>query len=121
MFSGMALAYLQLIQAIHKMESQGPFQYLDPEAIRLLEIITIAHVENRAMTVSGAMKLSNIASPASIHRKLEQLRVADLITHQFIDGNRRTKYLAPTVQSLKHYDQLSAELIKIKLSPLESK
>ncbi len=121
MSSSTALAYLQLIQSIHKMESQGPFQYLDPEAVRLLEIITIAHVESRAMTVSGAMKLSNIASPASIHRKLEQLRVANLITHQFIDGNRRTKYLAPTALSLKHYDQLSAELMRIKLSPLESR
>ena len=117
----LASAYLRLIQVVHRLESQGPFQRLDAETVRLLETITVAHFEGQAMTVSGAMQLSRIASPASIHRKLEQLRIASLITHEFNEGNRRTKYLAPTVQSLKHYDQLSAELIKIKLSPLESK
>jgi hypothetical protein len=71
-------------------------------------------MEGKAMTVSNAMKLSNIASPASIHRKLELLRVANLISHEFNDGNRRTKYLAPTPLTLKHYDLLSAEMMKIK-------
>ena len=110
----LASAYLRLIQVVHRLESQGPFQRLDAETVRLLEIITVAHVEGQSMTVSGAMQLSQIASPASIHRKLEQLRIANLITHQFNDGNRRTKYLAPTPLTLKHYDLLSAEMLSIK-------
>jgi len=114
MSSPLASAYLRLIQTIHRLESQGPFQRLDAESVRLLEIITVAHVEGHPMTVSTAMKLSAIASPASIHRKLELLRVANLITHQFNEGNRRTKYLAPTPLTLKHYDLLSAEMLSIK-------
>lgn len=114
-------AYLRLIQAIHHLESLGPFQRLDAEAVRLLEIIAIAHVEGHPMTVSSAMKLSAIASPASIHRKLEQLRIANLITHHFNEGNRRTKYLVPTLLAIKHYDLLSAEIIKIKAESIEAK
>jgi hypothetical protein len=112
----LASAYLRLIQVVHRLESQGPFQRLDAETVRLLEIITVAHVEGQSMTVSGAMQLSQIASPASIHRKLEQLRIANLITHEFNEGNRRTKYLAPTVLALKHFETLSQEMQRIKSS-----
>jgi DNA-binding MarR family transcriptional regulator len=114
----LASAYLRLIQVIHHLESQGPFQRLDAQSVRLLEIITVAHMEDRSMTVSAAMKLSSIASPASIHRKLEQLRMAGLITHEFNEGNRRTKYLAPTPLALKHFDTVSSEMIKIKSGDL---
>jgi hypothetical protein len=116
-----ASAYLQLIQTVRRLESQGLFQRVDVESVRLLEIITMAYSEAHPLTVSSAMKLSAIASPASIHRKLEQLRVANLITHQFNDGNRRTKYLAPTPLTLKHYDLLSAEMMKIKTDALGTK
>lgn len=114
----LASAYLRLIQVIHRLESQGPFQRLDAESVRLLEIITVAHVEEHPMTVSAAMKLASIASPASIHRKLELLRTSGLITHQFGEGNRRTKYLAPTPLTLRHFDAVSAEMIKIKSADL---
>ena len=106
-------AYLQLIQVIHQLESRGPFQKLDAEAIRLLEMITVAHAEVRPMTVSAAMQLSSIASPASIHRKLERLRISGLITHEFGIGNRRTKYLSPSPLALRHYEALGTEMQKI--------
>ena len=112
----LASAYLRLIQVVHRLESHGPFQRLAAETVRLLEMITVAHVEGHSMTVSGAMQLSQIASPASIHRKLDQLRIANLISHEFNEGNRRTKYLAPTVLTLKHFDALSQEMLKIKSS-----
>ena len=110
-------AYLQLIQVVHQLESQGPFQKLDTEAIRLLEMITVAHAEERPMTVSAAMQLTSIASPASIHRKLERLRVSGLISHEFGMGNRRTKYLAPTPQAMHHYEALSTAMQKIQRHP----
>lgn len=112
----LASAYLRLIQVAHRLESQGPFQRLDGETVRLLEMITVAYVDGHAMTVSDAMQLSQIASPASIHRKLDQLRVAQLITHVFNEGNRRTKYLTPTVLALKHFETLNQELLKMRSS-----
>ena len=116
MSSPLASAYLRLIQVVHRLESQGPFQRLDAETVRLLETITVAHFEGQAMTVSGAMQLSRIASPASIHRKLEQLRIASLITHEFNEGNRRTKYLVPTALTRKHFETLSQEMLRINSS-----
>ncbi len=118
MSSPLPSSYMRLIQTIQRLEHPGPYEGLVADSVRLLEIIAVAHVEGDPMAVSTAMRLSAIASPASIHRKLEQLRVANLITHQFNDGNRRTKYLAPTPLTLKHYDLLSAEMMKIKTETL---
>lgn len=113
MASPQASAYLRLIQFIHQLESHGPFHRLDAESIRLLEIITVAHTQQEPLTVSAAMMLSNIASPASIHRKLEILRTSNLIHHEHAEGNRRTKYLAPTPLTCKYFDTINAELTKI--------
>lgn len=106
-------AYLKLIQVIHQLESQGPFQKLDAQTLRLLEAVTVAHAEDQPMSVSAAMHLSSIASPASIHRKLERLRVTGLITHAYGAGNRRTKYLYPTPLALRHYAALGVAMQKI--------
>jgi DNA-binding MarR family transcriptional regulator len=42
------------------------------------------------------MALDHIASPATIHRKLDQLREIGMIDTVFEGKNRRTKYLVPT-------------------------
>jgi len=42
------------------------------------------------------MALAHIASPATIHRKLDQLRELGMIDTVFEGKNRRTKYLVPT-------------------------
>jgi len=46
--------------------------------------------------VTEAMALDHIASPATIHRKLDQLRELGMIDTVFEGKNRRTKYLVPT-------------------------
>ena len=42
------------------------------------------------------MTLNNIVSPATLHRKLDELREGGLIEQSFEGKNRRTKYLVPT-------------------------
>jgi DNA-binding MarR family transcriptional regulator len=45
------------------------------------------------MPVTAAMNQPQIASPATLHRKLDDLRLLGLISHEFEGKNRRTKYL----------------------------
>ena len=47
-------------------------------------------------SVSQAIALNKIASPATLHRKLDELREAGLIEQVFEGTDRRTKYLVPT-------------------------
>ena len=49
-----------------------------------------------------------IASPATLHRKLDELREGGLIEQTFEGKNRRTKYLCPTPQAEKYFSQVGA-------------
>jgi len=95
------LRFLNLSQAI-----ASEFEGLDLTALRLLETIAVAHTQGKPLTVTDAMSLSAIASPATLHRKIDALREAGLIDQIFEGTNRRTKYLAPTKAAAKYFDSM---------------
>jgi len=97
------LSFLALRESL-QIESGG-LAALDPEAKVLLEIIAVQHSQGSPMKVMDAMRLSALASPATIHRKLSQLAQAGLIemTHQ--GDNRRKKFLIPTALAEKYFAQ----------------
>ncbi len=110
MSSHAAQAYLRLVKVVLSMENQGPFKGLDQASIKLLEVIALGELEGTPLQVTKAMELKHIASPASIHRKLEALRAQGLIDHVYEEGNQRTKFLRPTELALGHYAQISQEM-----------
>jgi DNA-binding MarR family transcriptional regulator len=58
------------------------------------------------------MELHGIASPATIHRKLDELREAGLIDLVFEGKNRRTKYLIPTKAAHAYFEKMSDSILK---------
>ena len=106
--SAIYIRFINLSQAIFgQLEHVG----IDLLALRLLEAIAIAHSEGTALTVTDAMALNAIASPATMHRKLTNLLDAKLIEQVFEGKNRRTKYLVPTAQASKYFEQLGKALV----------
>lgn len=79
---------------------------VDLTAQRLLELITVRDAQGKRMTVTDAMFLRDLASPATLHRKLDDLLDAKLIDQKFEGRNRRTKYLVPTKKALEHFSKL---------------
>ena len=84
--------------------SSGVFEGMDLMERVLLDII--AQVDDR-LTVTEAMSMTDIASSATIHRKLENLRVAGWITFDYVGKDRRTKYLTPTEKAWSEYVKLN--------------
>jgi len=56
---------------------------VDETAKHLLQLIALRHTQGNALTVTEAMAMSAVASPATIHRKLDVLREAGLIAQTF--------------------------------------
>lgn len=81
---------------MHAIEGKGELPPLDLDAKRLLEVIAVKQSQGQSLTVTDAMAMVQIASPATIHRKLDQLREMGMIETQFEGTNRRTKYLKMT-------------------------
>jgi DNA-binding MarR family transcriptional regulator len=95
--------YLRFLSLLHTIEGKGELPQLDLDAKKLLEVIAVRHTQGQPLTVSDAMALTHVASPATIHRKLDLLREIGMIETQFEGSNRRTKYLRPTTQAEKYF------------------
>jgi DNA-binding MarR family transcriptional regulator len=98
--------YLCFLSLLHAIEGKGELPNLDLDAKRLLEVIGVQHSQGKPLTVSDAMAMTQIASPATIHRKLDVLREIGMIDTHFEGKNRRTKYLCPTPKAEKYFSQV---------------
>ena len=77
---------------------------VDEISKQLLDFLAFKEHQGDPLTVSKAMGLKFIASPATIHRKLDELREAGLIEQIFEGKNRRTKFLVLAFpQTCRHF------------------
>jgi DNA-binding MarR family transcriptional regulator len=98
------LRFLALVQAIDGLHPKST--NIDETAKQLLNAIALRHAQGKSLTVTDAMALSSIASPATIHRKLDGLREVGLIEQTFEGKNRRTKYLMPTTLADNYFSSV---------------
>ena len=98
--------YLRFLNLIHALDGGANAPAMDLDAKKLLEVIAVRHAAEKPLTVTDAMALNSIASPATIHRKLDQLRELGMIDTVFEGKNRRTKYLVPTQAAHEYFDQV---------------
>jgi hypothetical protein len=104
----MSQLYLRFLNFARAVDIQKtPVKNIDSTALLLLNEIAVQHHNGKNVTVTGAMLLSNIASPATIHRKLDELREVGLIEQVFEGKNRRTKYLVPTKEADSFFVKMS--------------
>jgi DNA-binding MarR family transcriptional regulator len=104
------LRFLRLAKALDS--SKNSLKEIDATAIKLLNEVAVMHFESNPLTVTQAMELHGIASPATIHRKLDELREAGLIDLVFEGKNRRTKYLIPTKAAHAYFEKMSDSILK---------
>jgi Fe2+ or Zn2+ uptake regulation protein len=98
--------YLRFLNLIHALDGGANAPAMDLDAKKLLEVIAVRHSAEKPLTVTDAMALNTIASPATIHRKLDQLRELGMIDTVFEGKNRRTKYLVPTQMAHDYFNQV---------------
>jgi len=80
---------------------------LDMACLQLLDLIVIAMHERRELSVSDALALQEVGSPATIHKMLQILRDFDLVSASFTT-DKRTKVLKLTDKSRAYYDEIEA-------------
>ena len=102
------LRFLSLAQAL----DGASVPTVDETAKHLLQLIALRQAQGNALTVTEAMAMSEVASPATIHRKLEDLKSKGLVRSEFHEGNMRTKYLVPSRLANQRYDRLHREMHK---------
>ena len=99
------LRYLRIARAIDILKKNN--DSIDSTALQLLNELAVQHFDGKTLTVSQAIALNKIASPATLHRKLDELREAGLIEQVFEGTDRRTKYLVPTKAADFYFAKMS--------------
>jgi DNA-binding MarR family transcriptional regulator len=77
---------------------------------QLLEFLAMNASNGMPLCVAGAMSLSSIASPATLHRRIDDLIAKGYISHKFED-DKRTKFLIPTSKANAYFKKV-AELFE---------
>jgi len=95
--------YMRFLNLLHALEGHHNSPQIDLDAKKLLDVIGLRYEQKKPLTVTEAMALDHIASPATIHRKLDQLRELGMIDTVFEGKNRRTKYLVPTKAAADYF------------------
>jgi hypothetical protein len=81
------------------------------DCITLLNEIGLAESQGACLTVTKAMNLAWIASPATLHRRLDMLVETGYISHAFKAGNRRTKLIITTPKAIKYFKEMEECLL----------
>lgn len=103
--------YLTFLQHIAEIKPNPHFD-IDYTAKALLDIIACCHYFE-PLTVTEAMSLQEVGSPATVHRKLDDLLIAGLIVHEFQGDDRRTKFLRLTPRAVTYYMNLSTTMAEV--------
>ena len=104
--------YVRFLTLLQTLQAKELGDKLDSTAERLLEMITVQHGLEQTLTVTECMELDSIASPATIHRKLDELRLQGWVEFVYDGENRRTKYLVPSSKAYKYFDKVSKLMSK---------
>lgn len=98
-----ANSYFQYLELSQKSKLHQSIFAESPNCEKLLGMIALESEAGTPFTVSEVMRLEQLGSPCTIHRRMEALRKAGLIAQIQKSGDRRTKYLVPTRTASRYF------------------
>jgi DNA-binding MarR family transcriptional regulator len=102
--------YLRFASLVNAVNRDAGIDF-DNIAMHLLEAITEAHAAGTPLKVTDALEL-DVASAATLHKKIDALKVQGFVQIEHPEDTKRTKFLAPTDKALRHFDVLGKALLK---------
>ena len=109
----MANVYLKFLQNIAALEPiQLKQNALSPTAILLLNAIAVKHFEQQFLNVTQTLGLRELGSSANLHRKLDELLDAGMISFSYNRNNRRTKYITLTQTAFGYFQTKSKAMVQ---------
>ena len=103
-------AYLRFLQLAKAIQSLPDAPLLDANENALLEAIALRWFENKPMTVREAIGISQLGSPATLHKRITRLRNRDLVQAFNQPDDKRAKYLIPTDKSIAMFKDFGKKM-----------
>jgi len=103
-------AYLRFLQLAKAIQSLPDAPLLDANENALLEAIALRWFENKPMTVREAIGISQLGSPATLHKRITRLRNRDLVQTFNQPDDKRAKYLIPSDKSIAMFKDFGKKM-----------
>jgi DNA-binding MarR family transcriptional regulator len=103
-------AYLRFLQLAKAIQGLPDAPLLDANENALLEAIALRWFENKPMTVREAIGISQLGSPATLHKRITRLRNRDLVQTFNQPDDKRAKYLIPTDKSIAMFKDFGKKM-----------
>lgn len=103
----LALKYLKFADAHQKIRSQYNVQ---SKECQILRAISNEYLRGTPLKVRNLLDMSNIASPATLHKTMKILIDKELlkVNEDKVDG--RIKYLVPTARAIKIFTEIGKRM-----------
>ena len=105
--------YLRFLHQVQRARVKGRLSDLEPMCVRLLDEIAIADADQAPLTVTGLMVQAHIASPATLHRKMQLLQAEGLIELVVDPDNKRSKFVVISKKGKRYYALMSTMMTEI--------
>ncbi len=115
--SASANAYMRFLQLARSVQQLPDTPQLDANEKALLEEIALCWFENRVMTVREAIGLSQLGSPATLHKRITRLRQKDLLKTFNQPEDKRAKYLIPTDKTIDMFGNFGKRMNSAVVKP----
>ena len=99
--------YIQFLKARHEIDDQ---LVIAADERELLEVIAVCDQQDKPLTVMALMGMTHLASPATLHRKMDNLIALNLVALHHKGKDRRTKYVKLTINALDYFAKAGAAL-----------
>ena len=103
----MIATYIEFLKDRHEIDNQI---VITADERELLEVIAVCDHQDKPLTVTGFMAMTHLASPATLHRKMDNLIALNLVALHHKGKNRRTKYVKLTITALEYFAKAGAVL-----------
>ena len=107
--SAHSLAYLHFLSRIESSFSKNPTSKLfplDPHEKALLEMVVLRWAQQATMTVRQTIGHAHLGSPATLHKRLTQLRKKGYLELEDVEGDKRAKFLVPGPQGFQYLESM---------------
>ena len=103
--------FLRFLELTKLLEKTTTLPLLEPVEKRMLEIVALANIKNKRLSVKDMMSMSDISSPATMHKNIHALVDKGWIFLEETEDARRWQ-LQLTKETLKYFDKLGLAIQK---------
>ena len=103
-------AYLRFLQLTRVIQALPEGMEMDANEKALLQAVVLRWYEDEPMTVREAIALTELGSPATLHKRITRLREKDMLSNLNLEGDRRAKFLIPTQRTLDYFQNLGQSM-----------